>query len=224
MLTKNLLPAIVLASSATTVAAGPAHVVHRRAVEVISAREEDVPVDSTAAPAPTYTPKPVLSRDGVCWNSILDLQWSISQLEFQSSVVTVPGEESNDAWGYVSFNLSNTATTYTADCTAASNTNADAGFFNGGQEYLCSLSDGAPQGSQVAFHFNKASGAVSIQETILCSEGEISGTFITRGTAEVALTCSEETSENEEYTNHEVNCGPVDASLWPSQIVGLDEY
>lgn len=132
--------------------------------------------DSPAEPAPTPTPKPILSRDGVCWNSILDLEWSISQLEYESSVVTVSGNEP-DAWAYLSFTLSNTATTYTADCTAASNTNSDIGFFDGEQEYLCSVGEGAPEGSQVAFRFNKEAGALAIQEVIPCSEGDISYVF-----------------------------------------------
>lgn len=179
MLTKALLPALILAATA---AAGPAHVVHRRALEIISAREElageEGPAvkDSPAEPAPTPTPKPILSRDGVCWNSILDLEWSISQFEYESSVVTVSGNEP-DAWAYLSFTLSNTATTYTADCTAASNTNSDIGFFDGEQEYLCSVGEGAPEGSQVAFRFNKEAGALAIQEVILCSEGDISYVF-----------------------------------------------
>ncbi|KAK4662430.1 hypothetical protein QC763_611465 [Podospora pseudopauciseta] len=225
MLTKALLPVLILAATA---AAGPVHVVHRRALEIISAREvlageEDPAVeDSTAEPAPTPTPKPILSRDGVCWNSILDLEWSISQLEYESSVVTVSGKEP-DAWAYLSFTLSNTATTYTADCTAASNTNSDIGFFDGEQEYLCSVGEGAPEGSQVAFRFNKEAGSLAIQEVIPCSEGDISGTFITRGTTQVTLSCSEAVSENEDFTNTEVNCEPVDASLWPYQVVGLNE-
>ncbi|KAK0702520.1 hypothetical protein B0T21DRAFT_353484 [Apiosordaria backusii] len=233
MLTKSLLPALVLAVSVTAAAAGPAQVVHRRALEIISAREvptleeapieEEVPVDNSTAPSPTPSPKPVLSRDGVCWNSILDLEWSVLQLEYQSSIVSVPDEEPS-AWGYVSFNLSNSATTYTADCTAASNTNAEIGFFDGEQEYLCSLGEEAPEGSQVTFRFNKSTGSLAIQETILCSEGEVSGTFITRGTTQVTLSCTEEENENEEFTNREVRCGPVDASLWPDQVVGLDEY
>ncbi|KAK4173691.1 hypothetical protein QBC36DRAFT_303435 [Triangularia setosa] len=230
MLTKNLLPALVLAA---TVAAGPANVVHRRAFQVVSTREElpveeapaeeETPVDNPTAPIPTASPKPVLSRDGVCWNSILDLEWSVSQLEYQSSVATVPGEESS-AWGYISFSLSNTATTYTADCTAASNTNANSGFFDGEQDYLCSLSEGAPEGSQVAFKFNRTTGSLSLQEVILCSEGEISGTFIIRGNTDLSLACSEEISENEDFTNSEVSCEPVNISLWPYQVVGLDEY
>ncbi|KAK4651120.1 hypothetical protein QC762_611465 [Podospora pseudocomata] len=225
MLTKALLPALILAATA---AAGPAHVVHRRALEIISAREElageEGPAveDSPAEPAPTPTPKPILSRDGVCWNSILDLEWSISQLEYESSVVTVSGKEP-DAWAYLSFTLSNTATTYTADCTAASNTNSDIGFFDGEQEYLCSVGEGAPEGSQIAFRFNKEAGSLAIQEVIPCSEGDISGTFITRGTTQVTLSCSEAVSENEDFTNTEVNCEPVDASLWPYQVVGLNE-
>lgn len=176
MLTKALLPALILAATA---AAGPAHAVHRRALEIISAHEElageEGPAveDIRAEPAPTPTPKPILSRDGVCWNSILDLEWSISQLEYESSVVTVPGKEP-DAWAYLSFTLSNTATTYTADCTAASNTNSDISFFDGEQEYLCSVGEGAPEGSQVAFRFNKEAGSLAIQEVIPCSEGAIS--------------------------------------------------
>ncbi|KAK4640026.1 hypothetical protein QC761_611465 [Podospora bellae-mahoneyi] len=225
MLTKALLPALILAATA---AAGPAHVVHRRALEIISAREElageEGPAveESPAEPAPTPTPKPILSRDGLCWNSILDLEWSISQLEYESSVVTVSGKEP-DAWAYLSFTLSNTATTYTADCTAASNTDSDIGFFDGEQEYLCSVGEGAPEGSQVAFRFNKEAGSLAIQEVIPCSEGDISGTFITRGTTQVTFSCSEAVSENEDFTNTEVNCEPIDASLWPYQVVGLNE-
>ncbi|KAK0668773.1 hypothetical protein QBC41DRAFT_276140 [Cercophora samala] len=230
MLTKTLLPALILAATA---AAGPAQVLHRRALGIVSAREElpveeapvveETPVESPAAPAPTSSPAPVLSRDGVCWNSILDLEWSVSQLEYQSSTVTVPGKEP-DAWAYLSFTLTNTATDYTADCTAASNTNADIGFFDGEQEYLCSLGEGAPEGSQVAFSFNKqAANSLAIREVIFCSEGDASGTFITRGATQVTLSCSENTSENEDFTNTEVSCEPVDASLWPYQVLGMNE-
>ncbi|KAK4183063.1 hypothetical protein QBC35DRAFT_352609, partial [Podospora australis] len=158
-----------------------------------------------------------------CWNQVLDSQWTVDEFDYQASVITptVEGEQKN-AWGYVAFNLGNTATSYTADCAAASNREED-GFFTGSEEYACTLSEVAPEGAAVAFKYTRATGLLVIKDTILCSEEGTTATFIAKGTTQLSLECTDETTETEEYSDRQIKCTPVDTYLRPEQVVGKEE-
>ncbi|KAK4159351.1 hypothetical protein QBC43DRAFT_130290 [Cladorrhinum sp. PSN259] len=108
-----------------------------------------------------------LFEEESCWNRVLDLQWTVDDLSYSASYVTTTPESEQSSWGYVGFTLSSTVVSYTADCIAASTVG-----FDGAETYTCTLSEGAPEGANVKFGYDREAGKLVVEEVVLCTEGE----------------------------------------------------
>lgn len=100
-----------------------------------------------------------------CASKAKDLKWTVHGFDYHASYLfTTPAHQ--NSWGYVNFNLTNTAVPYTASCSAASNQLSD--FFYGTQWYTCTLPATAPVGAAVTFTYNRPSGELDVNETVVC--------------------------------------------------------
>jgi hypothetical protein len=79
---------------------------------------------------------------------------------------TTPAHQ--NSWGYASFNLTNNVVPYQAVCSAASNQITD--FFYGALDYSCTLPADAPAGASVNFRYNRPTGQLDLNETVICTE------------------------------------------------------
>jgi hypothetical protein len=101
-----------------------------------------------------------------CEGKVKSLKWTVHDFDYHASYVfTTPAHQ--NSYGYVNFNLSNTAVPYTAICSATSSQLTD--FYYGNQWYPCALPATAPVGATVSFQFNRATGELDITETVVCA-------------------------------------------------------
>jgi hypothetical protein len=107
----------------------------------------------------------------VCAQKAASSKWVVENFDYLAEYVfTTPAHQNSH--GYVNFNLWNTAVAYTATCSATSDQLTD--FFYGTQWFPCTLPLTAPAGSAVSFRFNRPTGELDINGTIVCAEkGEI---------------------------------------------------
>jgi hypothetical protein len=112
--------------------------------------------DGAGCPAP---PRPN------CESKAKSLKWTVHGFDYHASYIfTTPAHQ--NSYGYVSFNLSNTAVAYTASCSAMSSQLTD--FFYGNQYFPCTLPSTAPAGAAVSFQFNRPTGQLDVTETVVC--------------------------------------------------------
>lgn len=101
-----------------------------------------------------------------CEGKAKSLKWTVHGFDYHASYIfTTPAHQ--NSYGYVNFNLSNTAVPYTATCSATSDQLTD--FFFGTMWYPCTLPSTAPAGAAVSFQFNRPTGELDITETVVCA-------------------------------------------------------
>ncbi|KAJ9164814.1 hypothetical protein NKR19_g1019 [Coniochaeta hoffmannii] len=146
--------------------------------------------------------------------SSLRITWVVENFDYHAEYLfTNPAHQNSH--GYIKFNLWNTAVADTATCSASSGQLTD--FFYGTQWYPCTLPSTAPAGSAVSFRFNRPTGELEINGTIVCSENQgASAAFHIEGTTKLTLACADTTATNpnwtagtgEFYSTREVKCFP----------------
>lgn len=87
--------------------------------------------------------------------------WTLHDLYYHSSeVYTTPAHQ--NSWGYISFNLSNSALSYVTPCSAQSDQLSD--FFYGNMWYTCDTPASAPGGAAY-FRYDEPTGRVDVNQT-----------------------------------------------------------
>jgi len=129
-----------------------------------------------AAPALAAPSTPVASRDTPAPDACSDdtsknfKGWGLTNFEFHADYIfTTPAHQ--NSWGYVNFNVTSTATVavpFTVACSGQSNQLSD--FFFGTQIFTCPVpaSAGGGHSGEVSFTFNRANGAVALNQTWTC--------------------------------------------------------
>jgi hypothetical protein len=104
-----------------------------------------------------------------CWEDVMTLGWTVHGFDYHASYIfTTPAHQ--NSYGYVNLNLTNNMVPYTATCSATSGQLQD--FFYGTQWYPCTLPSTAPAGAAVSFRFNRPTGQLDLNETIICGEDD----------------------------------------------------
>jgi len=105
----------------------------------------------------------------ICAQQATGSKWVVENFDYHAEYLfTNPAHQNSH--GYIKFNLWNTAVADTATCSASSGQLTD--FFYGTQWYPCTLPSTAPAGSAVSFRFNRPTGELEINGTIVCSENQ----------------------------------------------------
>ncbi|KAH9886144.1 hypothetical protein F4778DRAFT_759142 [Xylariomycetidae sp. FL2044] len=158
-----------------------------------------------------------------------DFAWTVKDFDYHASYIfTTPAHQ--NSWGYVSFNLSNPALAYEAQCSAASSQLSD--FFYGNFPYTCTVPDADAGGStttETTFDFSRPSGVLDVNQTWVCSDADpqYPTTFHAYGTANLTLSCTVETVNNpdwqigEIYSSRTVTCDLVTVPVKPYQITAV---
>lgn len=94
-------------------------------------------------------------------------QWVVENFDYHASYIfTTPAHQNSH--GYVNFDLWNTVVQYTATCNATSDQLND--FFYGTIWYPCTLPSTAPPGAAVTFRFDRPTGLLEINGTVICTQ------------------------------------------------------
>jgi hypothetical protein len=102
-----------------------------------------------------------------CTQQAASSKWVAENFDYHAEYIfTTPAHQNSH--GYVNFDLWNTAVAYTATCSATSDQLTD--FFYGTQWYPCTLPSTAPAGAVVGFRFNRPTGELDVNGTIMCAE------------------------------------------------------
>jgi len=100
-----------------------------------------------------------------CGKEAQGFTWTVHGFDYHASYIfTTPSHQ--NSYGYVNFNLTNSATSYTAVCSATGFQLED--FFYGDISYPCTLPSTAPAGAAVSFKFNRPTGQLDLNETWIC--------------------------------------------------------
>ncbi|KAK0651057.1 hypothetical protein B0T16DRAFT_344745 [Cercophora newfieldiana] len=126
-----------------------------------------------------------------------ELQWKIPAFDYHESYTfTTPAHQ--NSWGYVDFNLTNNLVPYATPCKAQNNRMFD--FYGETPAFACTPPDEAPLGAAANFRFNKKTGQLDVEETVVV-EGE---SVLVAGSVNVTLTCTDKTEINENWVIGEV--------------------
>ncbi|KAB5551239.1 hypothetical protein GE09DRAFT_1059724 [Coniochaeta sp. 2T2.1] len=151
-----------------------------------------------------------------CAEQVADSKWVVEHFSYNASYIfTTPAHQNSH--GYVSFDVFNTAApSYTATCSASSSQLTD--FFYGTQWYTCALPPTAPAGASLQFKFNRPTGDLGLNATIICpGRGHGTGSeHHVEATTHMSLACIDMTWTNPNYTfpsgefysDREVKCVP----------------
>lgn len=170
--------------------------------------------------------------------------FTLSDIEFNSSIIYSTPAHLAVAEGYISFNLTNTAVPYTTHCTGYSMQPFN--FFYGTVTYHC---DAVPDvvGS-TNFTYSQPGGVFNVNQTWTCEEEEwkgyvkslydfsecmltlssLGGTFLGYGSGNVTLDCSTSTSTNSNWTIGQIystettTCEPGELRITPTIEVSED--
>ncbi|KAK3314448.1 hypothetical protein B0H66DRAFT_576715 [Apodospora peruviana] len=190
-----------------------------------------IPLPSQATPIYPRTNTPSCParppRDGKCWKDVLGLEWSVKNFDYHASYTfTTPAHQ--NSFGYVNFNLTNNLKPdIKAVCSAASSQLTD--FYYGSMPYSCELTatgkDPVPAGTAVTWTFNRPTGELAIDETVVCQEGKATGMFYASGAKNLTLSCTDTTWTNPNwtmgaiYSDRTIKCKPVDLKIHVGKII-----
>jgi hypothetical protein len=169
--------------------------------------------DSQGCPAPHQS----------CASQVRALVWTVKGFDYHASYIfSTPAHQ--NSWGYVNFNLSNTATKYGAVCSATSGVLTE--FFFGNMWYPCTLPPTAPAGAKVEFQFSRPTGRLDVREAVVCKKDDKTTTFQASGTTKLTLTCTDEKWTNPNYTTgtgqfystETITCALVDVTIKPFEV------
>jgi hypothetical protein len=120
-------------------------------------------VTERAADGPSCNAHP----HAACAAQAASSKWVVENFDYHAEYIfTTPAHQNSH--GYVNFDLWNTAVAYTATCSATSDQLTD--FFYGTQWYPCTLPSTAPAGASVSFRFNRPTGELDVNGTIICAD------------------------------------------------------
>ncbi|KAK4236176.1 hypothetical protein C8A03DRAFT_45789 [Achaetomium macrosporum] len=155
--------------------------------------------------------------------SFKGFEWVARSFDFHASYVfTTPAHQ--NSWGYVSFDLYNTADQSTAHCEAQSNQLSD--FFYGTVPYTCN--DTLRSGS-TTFDFARPNNRLRVNQTWTCDDKDPQWpiTFTGYGDANLTLDCTDTTWKNPNwtlgqiYSSRDIKCTPVDATIKPTELMAV---
>ncbi|KAF2502308.1 hypothetical protein BU16DRAFT_521056 [Lophium mytilinum] len=157
-------------------------------------------------------------REECCNDRSKNPEWTVHGLDYHASYIfTTPAHQ--NSWGYVNFNLTNTAVDYTVACSGDSDQLSD--FFYGNMWYTCQTAEGTPP---AYFRYDRPTGRVDLNQTWVCPDPQYPTTYGAYGNATKELTCTDTTWQNPNwtmgqiYSSRTVECNLVDLVVEPSQI------
>ena len=93
-----------------------------------------------------------------------DVQWTIPTFDFHASYTfTTPAHQ--NSWGYVDFNLTNNLVPYAISCKAQNNRMFN--FPSDTPAFACTPQGEAPLGAAANFQFNRLTGQLHVEETVV---------------------------------------------------------
>jgi len=190
---------------------------HARLTIIATAAAAVLPLAAVAAPLSSNTA--VFRRDnntGCFDTSFGNLVWGVEDFAYNASYLfTTPAHQ--NSWGYASFELSNSALTYKATCSASSSQLSD--FFYGTQIYECKMPDPEGAGTTTTFSFDYPGRKLGVNQTWSCSDTEpdYPTTFRAVGTITLDLDCDDTGTQTDPnwhqgggfYSTRYVGCAPI---------------
>jgi len=159
-----------------------------------------------------------MKREDSCNDRAKNPEWIVRDFDYHASYIfTTPAHQ--NSWGYINFNLTNTAVDYTIPCSASSSQLSD--FFYGSMWYSCLTPEG---GSPTYFQYDRPTGRIDLNQTWICPDMEYPTTYGAYGNATQTLDCTDTTWTNTNwtigsfYSVRDVKCDLVDFMVEPSEL------